>query len=239
MRGEKLALYLATSKTAGSPPHARGKAAVIGCHVTHLGITPACAGKSSLRRAAIGDPRDHPRMRGEKLFGDGSLSFAQGSPPHARGKDLDRGALGRLAGITPACAGKRWSSWLSPGQRRDHPRMRGEKLSRPPDMLSRRGSPPHARGKGSYLKRLKTSVGITPACAGKSSAIFAAVSACRDHPRMRGEKGQKALFRVANTGSPPHARGKAVHVCPGAAAAGITPACAGKSLEQGQGSVWR
>ena len=45
MRGEKDYDEREKRVIAGSPPRARGKAAVIGCHVTHLGITPACAGK--------------------------------------------------------------------------------------------------------------------------------------------------------------------------------------------------
>ena len=71
----------------GSPPHVRGKAAVIGSDkLSH---------------------KDHPRMCGEKPRAYLVMSMLWGSPPHVRGKVLpDRGrVLG--VGITPAYAGKR------------------------------------------------------------------------------------------------------------------------------------
>ena len=47
---------------------------------------------------------------------------------------------------------------------------------------------------------------------------------------MCGEKIFPALGRVCTPGSPPHVRGKAFMAAGESAAAGITPACAGKSL---------
>ena len=44
--GEKLALTLSWATTSGSPPHMRGKAAVLGWLRATEGITPAYAGKS-------------------------------------------------------------------------------------------------------------------------------------------------------------------------------------------------
>ena len=51
---------------------------------------------------------------------------------------------------------------------------------------------------------------------------------------MRGEKGGPADVRGAQAGSPPHARGKAIHGIVALFAEGITPACAGKSIH-----LWR
>ena len=66
--------------------------------------------------------------------------------------------------------------------------MRGEKyLSATPELLPK-GSPPHARGKGTrYITRWLLE-GITPACAGKSCIWRGLCTRRRDHPRMRGEK---------------------------------------------------
>ena len=71
--------------------------------------------------------------------------------------------------ITPACAGKTTPAggFVSPGW--DHPRMRGEDRGlslADPRVL---GSPPHARGRLAGLRGHDRKVGITPACAGKTS----------------------------------------------------------------------
>ena len=79
-------IAIATSQP-GSPPHVRGKA-------SNLRFCRQCEG-------------DHPRMCGEKRPGGHRAGVVQGSPPHVRGKVHDQEIYARLAGITPACAGKR------------------------------------------------------------------------------------------------------------------------------------
>ena len=91
---------------------------------------------------------------------------------------------------------------------------------------------------------------ITPACAGKRtktssprgqtwdhprvrgksafSSRFSGVS--RDHPRVRGEKPSSYNQRRTVQGSPPRARGKVKNLESSGFFAGITPACAGKSM---------
>ena len=196
----------------------------------YLWITPACAGKSGFWSTKAPEGRDHPRMRGEKVW-DMMLFLAPlGSPPHARGKaDMPRPGH-QDAGITPACAGKRRSRNRKRAFGRDHPRMRGEKSTYSSIALSISGSPPHARGKVSYIVEACPLFGITPACAGKRGRKRARVGAARDHPRMRGEKSTASCTLVAATGSPPHARGKVRHPNHLPTAPGITPACAGKRL---------
>ena len=66
-------------------------------------------------------------MRGEKFASFARLSWHKGSPPHARGKVEVRLEAGEKYGITPACAGKSGFSQASADERKDHPRMRGEK----------------------------------------------------------------------------------------------------------------
>ena len=92
------------------------------------------------------------------------------------------------------------------------------------------------RGKG-HTSNLRTLCnGITPAYAGKRQFCPPAGRTDKDHPRMCGEKMMKAGSNCAMLGSPPRMRGK-VH-CSSArtAAAGITPAYAGKSSEHTQRS---
>ena len=73
------------------------------------------------------------------------------------------------------------------------------------------------------------SKGITPACAGKRSFSWCPWAACRDHPRVCGEKisGDRASAPV--WGSPPRVRGKASSDDKINEQNRITPACAGKS----------
>ena len=69
-------------------------------------ITPACAGKTHVSTGTFALIWDHPRMRGEDFIcGHMPMSWS-GSPPHARGRRLDRRRVPARPGITPACAGK-------------------------------------------------------------------------------------------------------------------------------------
>ena len=91
--------------------------------------------------------RDHPRVRGEK-FSSSQLRYnLAGSPPRARGKGLIIQQRQIDSGITPACAGKRFPQNSFVRARRDHPRVRGEKLASSPKAVQTEGSPPRARGK--------------------------------------------------------------------------------------------
>ena len=107
--------------------------------------------------------------------------------------------------------------------------MRGEKLRKGSEAVGLKGSPPLARGKVVVIVKGGNTPGITPACAGKSCLSYAAESAVKDHPRLRGEKHGKTLHRLPVRGSPPLARGKGAFTRSWARLPGITPACAGKS----------
>ena len=74
--------------------------------------------------------------------------------------------------------------------------------------------------------------GITPACAGKRPACPAESALVEDHPRVCGEKLRLSLFFASSLGSPPRVRGKASLKISFFMVARITPACAGKSLQQ-------
>ena len=126
MRGEHLAFLINNSTNMGSPPHARGARVGLDVERAHGGITPACAGSTSLTSGLTPAPPDHPRMRGEHFQDTPRSAQRRGSPPHARGaRDVEPGR-DRGQGITPACAGStsslRPATLVSP----DHPRMRGE-----------------------------------------------------------------------------------------------------------------
>ena len=148
--GEKFNPFSPPLSEWGSPPHVRGKAKERECPPGTPWITPACAGKSRCACTRARSVRDHPRMCGEKG------AFRHRSRP--------------FLWITPACAGKRKRDGHYGAAIRDHPRMCGEKLESTGSLIAQWGSPPHVRGKVSKQEIISVVMGITPACAGKSTS---------------------------------------------------------------------
>ena len=68
-------------------------------------------------------------MRGEKTPNRSSYSRPVGSPPHMRGKVGEKVLAFLRVGITPAYAGKSWPPIAIRTGCKDHPRIRGEKLT--------------------------------------------------------------------------------------------------------------
>ena len=167
--GEKYAQGTASDEEAGSPPHMRGKAAVVLPGSTTSGITPAHAGKRRLAAHSRARCRDHPRTCGEKSHNNEQNFEGPGSPPHMRGKE--RGCIIRCGStrITPAHAGKSSFDPASSHESEDHPRTCGEKAHLLCQLCGVVGSPPHMRGKGKNANYGVDVYGITPAHAGKSS----------------------------------------------------------------------
>ena len=106
--------------------------------------------------------------------------------------------------------------------------MRGEKSTMSACLPMITGSPPHARGKVQFFRKLLKVVRITPAYAGKRPFSSALTSARKDHPRIRGEKSGEVRHTPRVVGSPPHTRGKVTGFHVLSHQSRITPACAGK-----------
>ena len=109
-------------------------------------------------------------------------------PPHMRGKAAYTRNSGRTAGITPAYAGKRSGMDERRRQRKDHPRVCGEKPNRILWEHWKEGSPPRMRGKVPGVCDDLARVGITPAYAGKRTPCRNTSLRYWDHPRVCGEK---------------------------------------------------
>ena len=88
MCGEKRQDRLDYYVPQGSPPHVRGKAKGDELGLSQTRITPACAGKSNLFVFRRIEPKDHPRVCGEKLYTPCVIAPNVGSPPRMRGKDV-------------------------------------------------------------------------------------------------------------------------------------------------------
>ena len=148
-------------------------------------------------------------MCGEKQRLYPNIRLSLGSPPRVRGKVDWCKARTVCAGITPACAGKSFSTFRSYKRLWDHPRVCGEKYFPIKKTDKSKGSPPRVRGKVSWLGLELQKYRITPACAGKSISFLTAPSPPR--------------------GSPPRVRGKDLEFFRDIKVVRITPACAGKS----------
>ena len=172
MCGEKPKVMNLVLVRPGSPPHVRGKELRVETCFADNGITPACAGKSNLFVFRRIEPKDHPRVCGEKAAILRAVCVPIGSPPRMRGK-----------------AGEYGSQTHRP---QDHPRVCGEKQKKSPTGLVTRGSPPHVRGKGADEQGVGGVAGITPAYAGKRHSPCMRGTCPRDHPRVCGEKLQAA-----------------------------------------------
>ena len=197
-----------------------------------IGITPAHAGKRSIRFDSLFLPWDHPRACGEKKIRLDIVRREQGSPPRMRGKERVLAFWRHHHGITPAHAGKRDNADNAGKIRRDHPRACGEKISTRTKAARGLGSPPRMRGKAPFCIRIFCMVGITPAHAGKSIYGVSDVERQRDHPRACGEKFVYCDTDSVKMGSPPRMRGKVLCVVFVEFFSGITPAHAGKRLRK-------
>ena len=206
--GEKGWDYDAFLYQLGSPPRVRGKDTGGGLNLPVAGITPACAGKSSVPVCWASLAEDHPRVCGEKFATPCAPMLVKGSPPRMRGKarSADSGNLG--VGITPAHAGKRDKTAIFEEWCRDHPRVCGEKGEKGGRSHEQQGSPPHVRGKAGLSHGCLVLVGITPAYAGKRVAVRSDLGTIRDHPRVCGEKGVVDLCHVEVNGITPAYAGK-------------------------------
>ena len=85
--GEKLSRAELDPTRRGSPPRGRGKALQLLHGHSHIGITPAWAGKSPSQSSFFALHWDHPRVGGEKGMPGFQGGSAVGSPPRGRGKD--------------------------------------------------------------------------------------------------------------------------------------------------------
>ena len=153
-----------------------------------------------------------------------------GSPPRVRGKGMRIRDYDPDFGITPACAGKRSTRPPAQCRRWDHPRVCGEKGNIIEAEKPIEGSPPRVRGKDGIISIKPCSLGITPACAGKSYPVKRQSCRTEDHPRVCGEKDLMYSTISFTSGSPPRVRGKVLFMFFSFLPVWITPACAGKSF---------
>ena len=108
-------------------PRVCGEKSTVRCAGLHPRITPACAGRRKIVADYLELGRDHPRVCGEKSPIISAKSHTKGSPPRVRGEESRSMPRSSTIRITPACAGRSFSSTTLNLMGRDHPRVCGEK----------------------------------------------------------------------------------------------------------------
>ena len=121
-----------------------------------------------------------------------SQLFWTGSPPRVREKLHQFVLVWLVHGITPACAGKTSISVTRFLSIQDHPRVCGKNLSLVTWTPFNSGSPPRVREKLELLEISQDEIGITPACAGKTSNRLMVYQLWRDHPRVCGKNTKRS-----------------------------------------------
>ena len=228
VRGEEIGGDVAKTNSTEIPPRARGRVLLTGGRLKRIGNTPACAGKRKPRDLSGGGGWKYPRVRGEEKAPRPVRWRGLEIPPRARGRVSVSGIDRCVAGNTPACAGKSQDLPFFGRVGWKYPRVRGEEPIVQPALPRTPEIPPRARGRARNIPSGLTSVGNTPACAGKSPFPPVTAFGLRKYPRVRGEEGHGRGRLFPATEIPPRARGRVFVETEWTPALGNTPACAGK-----------
>ena len=216
-------------KDAGSSPLTRGKQHRLLHIPAEERLIPAHAGKTDALADSQAVWMAHPRSRGENTRRATDDLRERGSSPLTRGKLPGRAGDDSGARLIPAHAGKTVFLRSQEGNRRAHPRSRGENSATARAMSYTRGSSPLTRGKHLEISTFGGLFGLIPAHAGKTPSREPHHADTRAHPRSRGENTEAHRASRPPTGSSPLTRGK----LPGARARfwqwGLIPAHAGKT----------
>ena len=214
----------------GSSPPTRGPPPRRGRDVARRGIIPAYAGTTAATPPPARRAWDHPRLRGDHSTTCAPSGNDQGSSPPTRGPRSNVTDGSSVAGIIPAYAGTTSpgsTSCTSPG---DHPRLRGDHVSKDAIVRAGQGSSPPTRGPRGVRQSLRRVGGIIPAYAGTTIREATRTRYAGDHPRLRGDHSSRFSARETPSGSSPPTRGpRNRHPFQGLRP-GIIPAYAGTTI---------
>ena len=156
---------------------------------------------------------DLPRSRGVHLYWLTCVTKVSGSSPLARGAPKYQMKQTGQPGIIPARAGSTSMIAAFASSVKDHPRSRGEHLTR------------HTHPEGD--------TGIIPARAGSTYPTRERIPPTQDHPRSRGEHDTRTIQKICEIGSSPLARGALKIKEIAIPSNGIIPARAGSTNQNG------
>ena len=171
----------------GSSPLTRGKPKPLMSLITHPGLIPAHAGKTSGPSKRVIRPWAHPRSRGENTRRPPATPTSLGSSPLTRGKPAALGHYLDAGGLIPAHAGKTAKPSSDSTSWGAHPRSRGENWPSIQSSATVSGSSPLTRGKLRDSTRERLAQRLIPAHAGKTQGRARPARHTQAHPRSRGE----------------------------------------------------
>ncbi len=154
--------------------------------VVRHGITPACAGTTSLMLTVPHSAWDHPRLCGNDWDLQRLIISIKGSPPLVRERHARHSGDDLSSRITPACAGTTTSVGIRAEAGGDHPRLCGNDLQAVQMIVQFVGSPPLVRERRIRARGLMRRRRITPACAGTTPLSVGYHACTQDHPRLCG-----------------------------------------------------
>ena len=193
------------------------------------GITPARAGRRPCAAPARRSFRNHSRAGGTETSSSSTSTASRESLPRGRDGVPGPGRPPHIAGITPARAGRRWSTMRAWSTGGNHSRAGGTerpRSRRPPRGLE---SLPRGRDGGGTVRPRTRCAGITPARAGRSASPCPSRTGAWNHSRAGGTEHQpEAPIRVYLE-SLPRGRDGVFHAALPDRGGGITPARAGRS----------
>ena len=236
-RGENALALRGAGSRAGSSPLTRGKSLPATLRARYGGLIPAHAGKIRFQSRQERSLRAHPRSRGENARWAWILRLHPGSSPLTRGKCHLEVGLQHLPGLIPAHAGKIPRKATGRRSPPAHPRSRGENVGAALAARFFAGSSPLTRGKFHRPRVDHGRGGLIPAHAGKIFVVWLISSACRAHPRSRGENFVTRFCLVTPLGSSPLTRGKWLSAIGAVRLSGLIPAHAGKIVRRGAAPV--
>ncbi len=185
----------------GTPPRGTGT-------VRPARFIPACAGNASSSAGWRIKVAVHPRVCGERADVPAVPGSSGGSSPRVRGTlptGNDREPVFRFI---PACAGNATTWRSSPARHPVHPRVCGERTSRPASGLQSTGSSPRVRGTRCTRRRRTIPAAVHPRVCGERCTLPPHVSdIAGSSPRVRGtprrwrDTGQSIRFIPACAGN--------------------------------------
>ena len=120
----------------------------------------------------------------------------------------------------------------------DHPRIRGEHVSRWGFCVLPGGSSPHTRGAPHASRPARSRARIIPAYAGSTYGHYQSSAMISDHPRIRGEHLSASIWLAWIFGSSPHTRGALPLPFWAIFASRIIPAYAGSTRRRAGSGPW-
>ena len=170
-----------------------------------------------------------PRVCGADVTIEPTQYLVSPTTPRVRGRLGLRGARGRGAGTTPACAEQTLARINEPSAFRDYPRVCGADQDDGKTAMAMQGLPPRVRGRPERWQNGHGHAGTTPACAGQTQRANSQEILTRDYPRVCGADSATWWPQSWGWGLPPRVRGRLPDKVLVGPVLGTTPACAGQT----------